>query len=159
MFIPIGSYYVFDDENIITLDTNEVTSTVQDAILTQPIRNMKSIEDIKEGHSMLNYLEAVINNSRLEQFEPRDSIIEENFFEPKVEGEGKVLWEKLDNGDWECRLISRGKFLGPLHLKSKYNDFKGSPFRKSSRNNWVGMIELEVQKFYRDIIFLNKFLL
>ena len=152
MFIPIGSYYVFDDENIITLDTNEVTSTVQDAILTQPIRNMKSIEDIKEGHSMLNYLEAVINNSRLEQFEPRDSIIEENFFEPKVEGEGKVLWEKLDNGDWECRLISRGKFLGPLHLESKYNDFTGSPFRKSSRNNWVGMIELEVQKFYRDII-------
>ena len=145
MFIPIGSYYVFDDENIITLDTNEVTSTVQDAILTQPIRNMKSIEDIKEGHSMLNYLEAVINNSRLEQFEPRDSIIEENFFEPKVEGEGKVLWEKLDNGDWECRLISRGKFLGPLHLGCKYNDFTGSPFRKSSRNNWVGMIELEVQ--------------
>ena len=145
MFIPIGSYYVFDDENIITLDTNEVTSTVQDAILTQPIRNMKSIEDIKEGHSMLNYLEAVINNSRLEQFEPRDSIIEENFFEPKVEGEGKVLWEKLDNGDWECRLISRGKFLGPLHLECKYNDFTGSPFRKSSRNNWVGMIELEVQ--------------
>ena len=68
MFIPIGSYYVIDDEKVNILDTDDVSSQVQDAILQEPIRNVKSIEDIKTGHSMQNYLEDVMKTNKLEQF-------------------------------------------------------------------------------------------
>ena len=136
MFVPIGSYYLIDNEKINILDTDDVSSQVQDVILREPIRSVKLIDDIKKGHSMSNYLEDVITTNKLEQFEERDAIKEEKFFEPKVEGKGKILWEKQDNGRWECQLIVRGKYLGPLHLSSQQNRF-AKPFRKSSKSNWV----------------------
>ena len=139
MFIPIGSYYVIDDEKVNILDTDDVSSQVQDTILQEPIRNVKSIEDIKTGHSMQNYLEDVMKTNNFEQFEPRDPIKEEIFFEPKVDGEGKILWEKQDNGEWESQLVVKGKYLGPLHLSSQQNVFTGTPFEKSSKSNWVSI--------------------
>ena len=137
MFVPIGSYYLVNNEEINILDTDNVSSQVQDVILREPIRNVKSIDDIKKGHSMLNYLEDVIKTNKLEQFEERDPIKETRFFEPKVDGEGKILWEKQEDGQWECQLIIRGEHLWPLQLHSKRNDFTGTPFVKTSESKWV----------------------
>ena len=137
MFVPIGSYYVIEDDRINVLDTSDVSSQVQDVILSHPLSNMESIEEIRNGHSMPKYLDSVMNINKLGPLGQPGSVKEETFFEPKVDGEGKVLWEKQDNGDWECQLIARGKFLGPLHLSSERNVFTGTPFRNTSKSNWV----------------------
>ena len=73
MFIPIGSYYIFENDKLNVLDTDAVSSQVQDVVLREPITHMKSVEDIKEGHSMSNYLEMVV---KMNKVRPSDNIKE-----------------------------------------------------------------------------------
>ena len=73
MFIPIGSYYIFENDKLNVLDTDAVSSQVQDVVLREPITHMKSVEDIKEGHSMSNYLEVVV---KMNKVRPSDNIKE-----------------------------------------------------------------------------------
>ena len=138
MFVPIGSYYLIEEEKINRLDTEDVSAQVQDVVLKEPISNVRSIEEIKKGHDIHRYLDEIIKQMRLDPFESKSiSQSERSFFEPKVEGEGKILWEKQEDGQWECHLIIRGEHLRPLQLNCKRNYFTGTPFEKRCDSKWV----------------------
>ena len=138
MFIPIGSYYLIENDIINLLDPSDVSAQVQNVILREPIRKVRSIEEIKHGHSIADYLDDIINRNKLEPHE--DHTVESiNFFEPKIEGDGKILWENQKNGLWECQLIARGKHLWPVQLGSKQNILTGTPFSKNPHSIWVSV--------------------
>ena len=100
-------------------------------MLKNPMVHVTSIKDIKEGHSITNYVKFLTKDSS--NIESRPKIISAEAFQPKIDGDSqiRVIWEELSDSRCDLKLIARGKFLLP-HMSSGENDFTGSPFNQAS---------------------------
>ena len=131
IFIPIGNYILLENDNFSILDERSLTTQAVGYMLKNPMVHVTSIKDIKEGHSITNYVKFLTKDSL--NIESRPKIITTEAFQPKIDDDSqiRVIWEELSDSRCDLKLIARGKFLLP-HMSSEENDFTGSPFKKES---------------------------
>ena len=131
IFIPIGNYILLENDNFSILDERSLTTQAVGYMLKNPMVHVTSIKDIKEGHSITNYVKFLTKDSF--NIESRPKIITTEAFQPKIDDDSqiRVIWEELSDSRCDLKLIARGKFLLP-HMSSGENDFTGSPFNQAS---------------------------
>ena len=110
---------------------DNLSTQVVDSVLKEPLRKIKSGQDIRDGHVMLGYLEALSKDGMAAG--PNRIVPKSDEMNPKIEDHPRMLWEKQDDGHYECKLIVRGTFLSPLLMQSEKNYFANSPFTSTSR--------------------------
>ena len=130
MFVPIGNYYVLEKDTFSLLDIENLSTQVVDLVLKEPLRGIKSVQDIRDGHAMLGYLDALSKDA--EAAGQSRVIPKSDEMNPKIEEHPRMLWEKQDDGYYECKLVIRGTFISPLLMQSEQNDFADSPFTSTS---------------------------
>ena len=67
MFVPIGNYILLQEGESSILDSAHVTPQVQELVLNEPIRKVKSIQDIQNGHSISSYSKTLTFPNRIDQ--------------------------------------------------------------------------------------------
>ena len=116
------------------LATEKIATSVQEAILKEPLRRIKELGDVTKGHNLLDYYTANLASiNRLPQTAPRN-MESRNMLQPTQTGEGLLLVQESEEGRCIFTLKVTGSFLMSVQLDAGTNDFKGLPFKGSS---WV----------------------
>jgi len=132
-FVPIGNYMLHGEKNPSVLDRKSLSQQIIELVLKNPIQKLKTIAEIKEGHSIKSYCEHFSTPLKESSNVSSTQFESESFFKPQIQDKASVLWSKQDDGKWKCQMAVRGNFLRCLQLGSPQNKFSGLPFKSSSK--------------------------
>ena len=110
-FVPIGSFYMLENEKVSLLDSTTTTEQLQLLVLKDPIRRADNLSMIKTGHSLGGYY--CYNMKKFNQLDtkfPRKVMKQENLLSPIAIDKGHVYLSEIDENTWNCKLHIKGKF-------------------------------------------------
>ena len=146
MFVTIGNYILLENNSVSSLDVKALSSQVQESLLKEPFKRIKSVSDIKDGHSIDSYCKSLYNLTNIQQILARshreDFYVQfdnAEFFMPKAEDRASLVWSKNEEGIWQCMFALRGHFLESFQISSNENDFSGLPFTSNSHVETVSI--------------------
>ena len=114
------------------LPSESTTPQLQEAILKEPSRAIRAVEDIVEGHSLEKYYCAHISRVQKMILHQRRTVETENLLQPSLSGDPLGMVKKdQTTGEFSCVLLLHGSFL-QIEMAEGLNDFGGLPFTVSS---------------------------
>ena len=128
MFLPIGNYILLENGSSSFLDPVSVSTQVQELVLKEPFRHVKSLNEIKDGHKIASYSKNLTSPSP----SPGPAMVLKSCFELRIEGTASIVWTETKDKMWRCQLAVKGRFFRTLQMSSAANDFSGMPFKSSS---------------------------
>ena len=104
---------------------------MQEAVLKEPLRRIKSLGDIAKGHSLLDYYTVSLTSiNKLSQSQSR-TLDTKNMLQPCQNKDGFLYVQtRQDRNVFTLSVI--GSFLQNVQLDATSNDFQGLPFKESS---------------------------
>ena len=132
-YVPIGNFYVMEDEKISPLSSDTTTANVQELVLKEPLVKT-GIDNIKKGHMLVDYSAKLMNAFKQHGFPRKDHReVQQKFsLKPSSTGKASIVWTKNSSDEsWTCRLLL---LAGRRHLclQPSASKFGGFPFDSSS---------------------------
>lgn len=131
-FVPVGNFFVVEREIMSPLLASTITAPIQETILKEPLRQIKTLMDVTKGHSLFDYYIsnlAVINNI---SHTTKRSVDICDVLKPTVIGEGELIISKYKDGSTRFTLRVTGLFLGNFQPGSEANNLHGLEFNRMS---------------------------
>ena len=119
--MPIGNYILLENGSSSVLDPVSVSTQVQELVLKDPFRNVKSLAEIKDGHKIASYGKTLISTNLLcpPSPSPGTDMVLKSCFEPQVEGTASIVWTETEDKMWRCQLAVKGRFFRTLQMTSQ----------------------------------------
>ena len=105
-----------------------MTANVQEVVLKEPLRRIKSVGDITSGHSLEDYYcKNVMNVNKLSSRSLR-TVDRKKLLQPTQEGSASILLTTRPDNTCTWSLIMQGRFLSNVQVRDPATKFKELPF-------------------------------
>ena len=109
---------MLENDRVSLIALRSTTPQIQELILKEPLRDITSPTEIKEGHSLRDYYCANLTElTNIGQFEKRQ-IMENNLLFPQQLALASIILKEEPGEKWKCTLIMNGLYLQNSHLLS-----------------------------------------
>ena len=124
---------MIENADMSLLAPEKTTPQVQESILKDPIRRIKTPSDITQGHSLEDaYLANLTTIQKLSLGELRQ-VESKDLLRPTEDGTASLVMREKEDSSWMCTLRVQGNFLQNVQLDAAANCFQGLPFTGSSK--------------------------
>ena len=139
-FVPIGNFTILQPDGLSKLLTDFTMPQVQEAVLKDPSRSIKGLDDIKDGHSLEDFYFVHITRLQKTTLQNRRTVQTENQLQPTQSGKAYVMVRRGLSGEYDCALMLKGSFL-QIQMDGDLNDFHCLPFTSASTTT-LSMVNL-----------------
>ena len=126
-FVPIGNFSILQPHALSLLSPELTTPQVQEAILKEPSRAIRALDDLKKGHSLEDYYLAHITTLHKMPSKDRITMDAKNLLEPSLSAKAFAFVKKEVKGGFSCGLILKGSHLH-IQMSENFDTVEGLPF-------------------------------